>query len=234
MVNSTRFIHAFNEIEHELDKRLSSNRYIGFVEKVRRLSKQDKEILRYQKLLEDFSSLRNAIVHNQIGSEAIAEPHDRIVEKIEHLAQLLTKPTLVKDWYLCKVDISFDDENLLKIAKRLVEKSYSQIPVYNREHQFVGMLSTDSMIRYFVHNHYQIDHSVLVKDVLPYGKDIQRVAFLSPDNSLLDVVNLFESTMEKGKKLQVILVTKQANRNHLPLGVITVHELPAIYEEISE
>jgi hypothetical protein len=50
------------------------------------------------------------------------------------------------------------------------------------------------------------------------GKDVQRVAFLSPEHSLIDVVELFEQAMGKGSKLHVILITKQAKRDHLPLG----------------
>jgi hypothetical protein len=73
-----------------------------------------------------------------------------------------------------------------------------------------------------------------VSDVLPLGKDVQRVAFLSPEHSLIDVVELFEQAMGKGSKLHVILITKQAKRDHLPLGIITVHELPQIYEQIHE
>jgi hypothetical protein len=64
------------------------------------------------------------------------------------------------------------------------------------------------------------------------GKDVQRVAFLSPEHSLIDVVELFEQAMGKGNKLHVILITKQAKRDHLPLGIITVHELPEIYDQI--
>lgn len=235
MENSTRFINAFNLIEKELERRLRFDRYIGFVEKVRRLSKSDNTIKRYHRLLEEFSDLRNAIVHERIDGEVIAEPHLKVVTQIEHVAQLLTEPMLIKDRYLRKVDIAFDHQPLHTIAKRMVNKAYSQLPVYDASHRFVGMLSTDSMIRYAVANEFCLDdENITVKDVLPYGKDTQRVAFMDPERSLIEVVNLFEAMILKGQKLHLILITKEAKKDHLPLGVITTHELPEIYEEITE
>jgi hypothetical protein len=95
------------------------------------------------------------------------------------------------------------------------------------------MLTTDTMMRYQVVNQRNLE-GITVEDVLPFGKDVQRVAFISPEHSLIQVVDLFEQAMGKGNKLHVILITKQAKRDHLPLGIITVHELPEIYEEIHE
>jgi len=89
------------------------------------------------------------------------------------------------------------------------------------------------MMRYQVANNSNLE-GISVADVLPFGKDVQRVAFISPEHTLINVVDMFEQAMGKGNKLHVILITKQGKRNHLPLGIITVHELPEIYEEIHE
>jgi predicted transcriptional regulator len=182
-------------------------------------------------VLEEFADLRNAIIHERIDGEVIAEPHEKVVEQFEHIAQLLTQPVLIKEKYLCKVDVCFTDENVLNIAQRMISKSYSQLPVYNRDYMFVGMLTTDTMTRFQVLNNTNLEGKKVI-DILPVGKDVQRVAFLSPEHSLIDVVELFEQAMGKGNKLHVILITKQAKRDHLPLGIITVHELPEIYDQI--
>jgi predicted transcriptional regulator len=229
--NSTRFIEAYNKIEIEMERRMKIDRHIGFSERVRRLAGFDPFFKRYRRVLEEFADLRNAIIHERIDGEVIAEPHEKVVEQFEHIAQLLTQPTLIKEKYLCKVDVCFADEKVLDIGTRMISKSYSQLPVYNREYQFVGMLTTDTMMRFQVLNNVSLEGKT-VMDVLPVGKDVQRVAFLSPENSLIDVVELFEQAMGKGNKLHVILITKQAKRDHLPLGIITVHELPEIYDQI--
>ncbi len=231
--NSTRFIEAYNKIEIEMERRMTIDRRIGFSERVRRLAGHDPFFKRYRRVLEEFADLRNAIIHERIDGEVIAEPHEKVVEQFEHIAQLLTQPTLVKEKYLCKVDVCFSDEKVWDIAQRMVSKSYSQLPVYDRSYRFVGMLTTDTMLRYQVLNQGDLKE-INIEDVLPFGKDVQRVAFISPEHSLIQVVDLFEQAMGKGNKLHVILITKQAKRDHLPLGIITVHELPEIYEEIHE
>lgn len=233
MKNSTRFIEAYNKIEMEMERRMTIDRRIGFSERVRRLANHDPFFKRYRRVLEEFADLRNAIIHERIDGEVIAEPHEKVVEQFEHIAQLLTQPTLVKDKYLCKVDVCFSDEMVWDIARQMVSKSYSQLPVYDREYHFVGMLTTDTMMRYQVANNSNLE-GISVADVLPFGKDVQRVAFISPEHTLINVVDMFEQAMGKGNKLHVILITKQGKRNHLPLGIITVHELPEIYEEIHE
>jgi predicted transcriptional regulator len=231
--NSTRFIEAYNKIEIEMERRMKIDRRIGFSERVRRLAGYDPFFKRYRRVLEEFADLRNAIIHERIDGEVIAEPHEKVVLQFEHIAQLLTKPTLIKEKYLCKVDVCFADEMVLNVARQMIFKSYSQLPVYNREYQFVGMLTTDAMMRFQVLNNRNLE-GVSIGEVLPVGKDVQRVAFLSPEHSLIDVVEMFEQAMGKGIKLYVVLITKQAKRDHLPLGIITVHELPEIYEQIHE
>lgn len=231
--NSTRFIEAYNTIETEMEKRLKMDRRIGFSERVRRLAGYDPFFKRYRRVLEEFADLRNAIIHERIDGEVIAEPHEKVVLQFEHIAQLLTQPTLIKEKYMRKVDICFSDEKVLDVAKLMISKSFSQIPVYDRTHRFVGMLTTDTMMRYQILNNRSLE-GVSAADVLPSGKDVQRVAFLSPEHSLIDVVDLFEQAMGKGNKLYVVLITKNANRDHLPLGIITVHELAEIYDQIHE
>jgi predicted transcriptional regulator len=231
--NSTRFIEAYNKIEIEMERRMKIDRRIGFSERVRRLAGHDPFFKRYRRVLEEFADLRNAIIHERIDGEVIAEPHEKVVLQFEHIAQLLTQPTLIKEKYLCKVDVCFADEMVLNVARQMISKSYSQLPVYNREYQFVGILTTDAMMRYQVLNNRNLE-GVSIGEVLPVGKDVQRVAFLSPEHSLIDVVEMFEQAMGKGIKLYVVLITKQAKRDHLPLGIITVHELPEIYDQIHE
>ena len=213
--NSTRFIEAYNTIETEMEKRLKMDRRIGFSERVRRLAGYDPFFKRYRRVLEEFADLRNAIIHERIDGEVIAEPHEKVVLQFEHIAQLLTQPTLIKEKYMRKVDICFSDEKVLDVAKLMISKSFSQIPVYDRTHRFVGMLTTDTMMRYQILNNRSLE-GVSAADVLPSGKDVQRVAFLSPEHSLIDVVDLFEQAMGKGNKLYVVLITKNANRDHLP------------------
>lgn len=93
--NSERFLIAFTAIEGEMNRRIKSDRYISYSELVRRMSNMDRNYHRFQRYLEEFGDLRNAIVHERIDGEVIAEPHLKEVESIEHIAELLTQPERV-------------------------------------------------------------------------------------------------------------------------------------------
>jgi hypothetical protein len=88
-----------------MNRRVKSDRYISYAELVRRVSNLDKGYHKFQRYLEEFGDLRNAIVHERIDGEVIAEPHLKIVLEIEQIASVLTQPERVKDHFLKKVDV---------------------------------------------------------------------------------------------------------------------------------
>ena len=80
--NAERFLIAFTTLENEMNRRIKSDRYVSYSELVRRMSKIDRNYQRFQKHLEEFGDLRNAIVHDRIDGEVIAEPHLKFVEML--------------------------------------------------------------------------------------------------------------------------------------------------------
>ena len=100
-----RFLAAFTLIEQTLRRKWgeASGR-----ESVRRmvdvLSKTDPAVRRFKDDLEEFSELRNAIVHERISPEyLIAVPLAPAVERIEAIAKALSEPPLVYPRFAAKV-----------------------------------------------------------------------------------------------------------------------------------
>lgn len=234
--NSDRFLAAFTAIESDMNKRIKSDRYISYSELVRRVGNLDRAYHKYQRYLEEFGDLRNAIVHERIDGEVIAEPHLKIVEEIEQIASILTQPERVKDSFLKKVNIVTEETPLQEAVLVLENSKYSKIPVYDKTNHFKGLLTTDAITHYLIKNISETNCAfpkVTVKDVIDADPKDRDVSFISQNTTLINVIAEFEHFLTVGKRLQEIIITQDGALNQKPLGIITVADLPVIYEKIN-
>jgi len=234
--NSDRFLAAFTAIESDMNKRIKSDRYISYSELVRRMANLDRGYHKFQRYLEEFGDLRNAIVHERIDGEVIAEPHLKIVEEIEQIASVLTQPERVKDVFLKKV-YTVSEETPLKDAVTLLDNSkYSKIPVYDTHNHFKGLLTTDAITHFLLKNIAETHcafPNASVKDVIALDPKDRNVAFISQNTTLISVIAEFERHLSLGKRLQEIIITQDGALNQKPIGIITVADLALIYEKIN-
>jgi predicted transcriptional regulator len=234
--NSERFLAAFSAIESEMTKRIRFDRYISYAEMTHRMSKIDRIYARYQRYLEEFGDLRNAIVHERIDGEVVAEPHLKLVLEIEQIAKLLTQPIRAKDFFMKEVKLCYSDELLGDVMLRMMKDRFSKIPTYDRQHKFVGLLTTDAITYYLashISNVQQTFPAVNVAEVTASDDKSREVAFMRPDVSLVEVVVEFERDLALGKKLNAVIFTPDGSRNQKPMGIVTMSDLPLIYEKIN-
>ncbi len=234
--NAERFLIAFTTLENEMNRRIKSDRYVSYSELVRRMSKIDRNYLRFQKHLEEFGDLRNAIVHDRIDGEVIAEPHLKFVEMMEHITKLLTEPERVKDNYLRPVHICFEEDKLSDVVDWLVGKHHSKLPVYTRGMQFVGLLTTDALSEYLVQNISVIQGKlpdIQVGELLSKDKKQRTVKFIPVHTSIISAVTEFERSLTSGQRLNALIITQDGASNQKPLGIISVSDLPSIYEKLN-
>jgi predicted transcriptional regulator len=234
--NSDRFLAAFTAIESDMNKRIKSDRYISYSELVHRMANLDRGYHKFQRYLEEFGDLRNAIVHERIDGEVIAEPHLKIVEEIEQIALVLTQPERVKDYFLKQV-VTVTEETPLQEAVTLLDNSkYSKIPVYDTQNRFKGLLTTDAITHFLLKNISETNCAfpkASVKDVIALDPKDREVSFISENSTLINVIAEFERYLALGKRLQEIIITQDGALNQKPLGVITVADLSVIYEKIN-
>jgi len=235
--NSERFLSAFSTIENEMERRVRSDRYISYAEMTRRMAKTDRTYARYQKYLEEFGDLRNAIVHERIDGEVIAEPHMKLVLEIEQIAKLLTSPEKAKDVFQRTVKVLLKDEKLGDAMRKMMNDHFSKLPVYDEGHKFVGILTSDA-ITYFLAKHIgEVEKcipDVKVMDVLSSDDKSREVSFMPINTTLVSIVNEFERSLAQGKKLNAVILTQDGALNQKPLGIITIADLPIIYERINK
>lgn len=235
--NSERFLIAFTAIEGEMNRRIKSDRYISYSELVRRMSNMDRNYHRFQRYLEEFGDLRNAIVHERIDGEVIAEPHLKEVESIEHIAELLTQPERVSPNYLTKVEYCLDTDLLESVLKKLLPRHYSKLPVYDHKMHFKGLITTDLIYEYLVKNIENIQGeipNITMKEILEQDEKNRMVEFIPSHSTLLSVVSQFERSLALGKRLNALIITQDGASNQKPLGIISISDLPKIYDKINK
>lgn len=230
MENSKRFIEAFITIEMYLKNLLKVN-YLGFTQMVNQVSKKNKTIQFYRLDLLEFAQLRNAITHNRVGDdEAIAEPHDHVVEEIETIANALLKPVLVVDLIQKPVYFAQKGDSLDMILKLKKDMGYSVIPIYHDE-QYIGALY-DRLFANFFEEKGCNTGVVTLESLMKFRDKSERVIFLSEKASVFDAMSVFNAHHEKGTYVVAILVTKNGFPNESPLAILTSADIPLILSRL--
>lgn len=71
-----------------------------------------------------------------------------------------------------------------------------------------------------------------VRAVLGYAEESDNFVLLKPSNTVVDAIEVFASSEQKGMRLDAILITQDGSKNHLPSGIITLSDIPRLYEAI--
>ncbi len=221
--NSKRFLDAYNSIDYALKTRYGLNRAMGFSDLIRKSVVNNYVVRKYEDDLIDYGRLRNAIVHNSNENYIIAEPHDEVVENIEHIEKLLTTPPRVLDTVGQRdVLTSQAGKSMRDVITLMSSSNYSNIPIY-RGHELLGIANgqkiLNSLGQYLIAGGKAdvfLDH-VQIEDMLS-----------SLSNSIYYVVKKADCTIEEAlnefnnnHKLLAILFTKNGTSSELPVGIMT-------------
>lgn len=221
--NSKRFIDAYNSIDYALKKRYNLNRSMGFSDLIRKAASLNYTIRKYEDDLIDYGRLRNAIIHNS-DDFVIAEPHDSVVENIEHIEKLIVTPPLAIETVATKdVKTINSSKSMREVITMIAETGFSNIPVYNNQNELVGVANGQKIL------------SSLGQFLLSGGKgetfldNVQIADMLtSLDSSVYYCVKKADCTVEealeefnKNHKLLAILFTKKGLASEVPMGIMT-------------
>ena len=144
--NSDRFLTAFNRIDHTMRDMIGAKDFMPFYRLVDQAKKKSPLVRKYEDDLRSYADLRNAIVHHRISPEyIIAEPHIHVVEKIEHIDEVLARPKLVGQMFRKRV-MSFQmKDSPQHTLKAIRKRKYTQFPVY--EGMFFKVLSQQLVLQ---------------------------------------------------------------------------------------
>ncbi len=221
--NAERFITAYNTIDYSLRSIYDFKRSMSFSDVVRRSVVLNSIVRKYEEDLIDFGRLRNAIIHSGNSKITIAEPHDDIVEQIENLAQLISKPPHAIDRVGNKEVITIASDVKISVVMELMARTgYSNLPVYE-DNKLLGVINARKLLNVLgnkVAEHVDlqeyIENTSVGNIISLMGDDYYFI--VADENLTIDAaMNYFEND----RKLMIILITKDGKETGKPLGIIS-------------
>ena len=137
--NARRFINAYNKLDYAIRVQHGFKRSMSFSEVVRKAVPLNYVVRKYEEELIDYGRLRNAIIHRSNDDYIIAEPHDEVVEKLEHITNLVTTPPKALET-ACEKNVLCvqNDVKVKDVIQLIATSSFSNIPVY-KNGELVGV-----------------------------------------------------------------------------------------------
>ena len=221
--NAKRFLDAYNAIDYALKSRYNLNRSMGFSELIRKSVPVNYVIRKYEDELVDYGRLRNAIIHNNNEDFIIAEPHDKVVEKIEHIEKLLTTPPLALESVAQKqVVITHAGKSMREVITLIASTGFSNIPVY-KDKILLGVANGQKILhslgQYILAGGSEKTYldNVQIEDMLSSLENSNYYCVKKSDCTIEEALDEFD----KNHKLLAILFTKNGELTELPLGIMT-------------
>lgn len=221
--NATRFLNAYNSIDQQLRTLYDLKRSLNFSEVIRKTVQLNSVVRKYEDDLIDYARLRNAIVHKGSNNFVIAEPHEKVVEEMEHIASLISTPPLAYDKIATHEVLCVDENISIAEAMQIMSRSdYSNLPVYQGK-TLLGVLNGQRLINilgYRLEDNVNLEDYVKntkVKDIIDELGETTYYTVQNEDLTLERVLDLFENN----KKLLVVLITKKGSGDYPPMGIVT-------------
>lgn len=221
--NAKRFLDAYNNIDYALKTRYNLNRAMGFSDLIRKSVVNNYIVRKYEDELIDYGRLRNAIIHNNNEDFIIAEPHDVVVEEIEHIEKLLTTPPKALDTVGNKnVLVTYAGKSMREVIMLMASSNFSNIPVY-KDNQLIGVANgqkiLNSMGQYMLSGGkcYSFLDNVQIEDMLSSLQNSNYYVVKKADCTVEEALNEFYNN----HKLLAILFTKHGLNTEMPLGIMT-------------
>ncbi len=221
--NAERFLDAYASIERSLNRLLCKTDYIPFKKLVRLAAKNNAVVAKNEETLKEYADLRNAIVHQRSRiEEIIAEPTDSVTDNIERIAEILDADESVFAYATTPVTTADDHTTVEEAYNMLHSVGGDKLPVY-REGVFLGMVTMDQIAGWLVSGNARDDQVMKL-----IAGDHPTILFMKRSQSIMEAVLYFDKHMQKNTVSPVILVTESGNRDEMPIGILSSHDLSRI------
>ena len=231
VLNSTRFINAYNKIDNQLRNLYGYRDMVTFSDMIRKTAAVNYVVRKYEEDLIDYARLRNAIVHKSKDDEIFAEPHKAVADKMQHIARLLSTPPGAFKFVKSSVMTFPYDTRLKEIVASMGKHGYSNIPIM-KDGVILGVISNKQIIEElgksllnkrtadsFIYNTYAGD--ILAKDAKHY-------TIVKKTATIEQVLSLFRDN----QKLRAVLFTETGTNISPPLGILTSGDLLELNAEL--
>lgn len=221
--NAERFLDAYNKIDHSLRMQYNFKRSMSFSDVIRRTVVLNAVVRKYEDLLIDYGRLRNAIIHQNGGEVVIAEPHLKVVEKMEQIAGLVSTPPKIMDTVARKNILCVENTATIKDTIELMARSgYSNLPIYAND-VLVGVANGQRILDKIGVQIYKKNN---VEDYINTTliSQMEKEEGLNVYYALSSVALTIDKALDmfyNNRKLLIIIITQTGNYLEKPLGIIT-------------
>ena len=221
--NAGKFIYAYNKIDQTLRAIYDLKRSLNFSEVIRKTVQLNSVVRKYEDELIDYGRLRNAIVHKGSENYVIAEPHQDVVDKMEHICALISTPPKAVDKISKREVLCIDQSLSLAEAMQLMSRSgYSNLPVYSSK-KLVGILNGQRLINilgFRLEDGQNLQEYVTNTKVGDIIEELENSTYYVVENEELTLEHAL-SLFENNRKLLCILISKKGDGVYPPVGIIT-------------
>lgn len=225
--NAKRFISCYNQIDQSLRAQYDLSKSSSYTEVIRRASRMNAFVKKYEDQLIDYGRLRNAIVHSFNESMVIAEPHTDVVEEYERLAKAICTPPLAVDT-VCNKDIHTItyDVPLNVVIQNIYKTGISNWPVY-KDGMLIGVANSRKLIKEIGKKIYEkkdvnkyLENTKIEDAISNFGED--NYYTIANQNVTLDkILQLFS----ENRKLSLIVITETGSLLEQPIGVVAIADI---------
>ncbi|MCL2569630.1 MAG: hypothetical protein FWE16_00310 [Firmicutes bacterium] len=234
--NGSRFVGAYNLIDHTLRNQYNFRTNISFTDLIRRCSSLNTVIRVYEAELIDFARLRNAIIHSK--SEAlIAEPNIEVVEMLEKISRLISTPPLAIEAIKSgEVDIAYANITMSDLILEISRVRHSSIPIYKGE-TLIGVIRWRKFIEvlggHIINNQKSVDefiHNTTAEEFLMTYPSNSHYTIADSKITIEQALSFFNNN----RKLACIIITKDGTPTCRPMGIITGGDIMDLMKVIEE
>lgn len=225
--NARRFIVCYNNIDQSLRSQYDLSKSSSYTEVIRRASRMNAFVKKYEDQLIDYGRLRNAIVHSFNDTMVIAEPHTDVVEEYERLAKVICTPPLAINT-VCNKEIRTvtHDTLVAQVVENIYKSGNSNWPVY-KDGMLIGVANSRRLIKEVGKKVYEkrdinewLQNTKIEDAINNFGED--NYYTIANKNVTLDkILQLFS----ENRKLSLIIITETGSLLEQPLGVVAIADI---------
>jgi CBS domain-containing protein len=184
----------------------------------------------------DMYGLRNVFSHCD-RDKYIAEVNNLAFEELNTIIKNIENPPKAGDVFKTEMFTATLDDDVYPVLKKMKEEIYTHVPIYDFEHQFIGILNESTVLNWLVANLVDGKANFSKKQLSDFDRnflhtDENKCEFITKDLDVFSVQKMFDKYMLSGQRLGCVVITSSGDKSEDPLGIITAWDLPEIRKHL--
>jgi predicted transcriptional regulator len=233
--NSSRYLDAFNAIEKWLREQVADSSRYDLPTLIDAVADFHYGVRRHAAKLKDLNRFRNFVVHDFSRTKALAVPTKMAADVISTIRHELLSPASLLSLAAKPVATCRPSESIAVAVVKMRDGLFSQIPVCD-EGTCLGLLTTETIARWLsmdLTTNGGLVEEKTIAEVLAHQEDPENHEFLPRDSTAADGLAAFDRFLQRGTRLEAILITENGLPTEGILGIVTVHDVPKMNQQLT-